>query len=382
MKKIIINIFASGVIFGGINAQEVSAESRDKGFAFYEETEENRGKEIKKDILSLLQAILEEEKKQTKLQEQILAKLDYLADEPKMVEVNGKKCLANSSPECFVMPITGDAKRIPVMRKWIENPTMENAINYYLWQTIYLNKAFNAGYAYHFSTMSVPNQFKGIPNYMERKGDSETTKQLKFITERTIKTKAKNMELLILLGENLAFDIENNQTIFNVYDKFTSLGIRVVYVFRTQENLKRFNETINAVPVKIYKERWSKIDQNNKIVSTNTYSGTKNIQVHITPMYVIKYDEKNKHFTQVLGAGRDSVNSLMETLPRSLIYWDVFKASDFSASRSDSGQAQSTLENLEKKFGKLEEGKAKTEEEKKAIKFKKILENEIKRGQK
>lgn len=347
-KKILMSLVVSSLLALPLLAENKKPQEKEgSGYAFYEDTEAPKKK--KGDLREIMEELLRESKKQTKIQEEILAHLKNQADVPQMVEVNGKECLANSSVDCFVMPITGDAKRIPVMKAWIENPTMENAIAYYRWQSVYLNKIFNAGYAYHTASMSVEHPFKGIPTYMEATGGYETTKQMRFVAEEVIKKHAKEMRIFILIGENIGFDIENNQNIFNIFDNFSKMGISVYYVFKNQESLKDFNEVIKAVPTKSYQERWEKISNEYKIVSPNTFKGSENIEVHITPMYILKYDSKNKHFSQVLGAGRDDFEDLMEALPRSLIYWDIEKPSVFSASKANKGQIKDTLENLDKK---------------------------------
>lgn len=371
-KKILMSLVASSLlVFPLLAENKQSQEKEGSGFAFYDDiTSEKNPK--KRDIGEILSRILKEQEKQTKIQEKILALMESQYDVPKMVKVNGKECLANSSVDCFVMPIAGDAKRIPVMKKWIENPTMENAIAYYRWQSVYLNKIFNAGYSYHTASMSIEHPFKGIPTYMEATGGYETTRQMRFITEEIIRKHAKEMKILILIGENIGFDIENNQSIFNIFDNFSEMGVSVYYVFKSQKALKDFNEVVKAVPTKSYQERWAKIDDKYKLVSPNTYKGNENIEVHITPMYILKYDSKDKHFSQVLGAGRDDFEGLMEALPRSLIYWDIEKPSEFSASKANRGQINDTLENLGKK--KIFED---DKERERAEKFKEKLKKEM-----
>lgn len=110
----------------------IGAERKDTrgGFLNYENNKTQNLTE--KDILL---NILAEQRKQTAIQSEILEILKITHDLPRKVVINGKECISNSSSDCFVMPIIGDAARLPVMRKWLENPTVENALEYYKWQS-------------------------------------------------------------------------------------------------------------------------------------------------------------------------------------------------------------------------------------------------------
>lgn len=126
--------------------------SNTKGFAFYEDSnssdKDNSIDKKTKLNANLLYEILLENKKQTKLLTDIRDILQKTHDpKPEKIVVNGKECIANSSAECFKMPLTAEAKKVPVLASWIQNPTMENAAKYLKWQAKYFNSINKGGYS-------------------------------------------------------------------------------------------------------------------------------------------------------------------------------------------------------------------------------------------
>lgn len=379
-KVLMVTAISLSVLLTNVCAKEGGKEEvrGGSGFTFYEDKapSDQKKKKTKLTVEELLQQILDSEKEQEKTQKEILALMKDQYDVPKMVKINGKECLANSSAECFVMPIAGDAKRIPVMRKWIEEPNIKNAIAYYKWQSVYFNKVMDAGYSLHFAGKSTDYKHIGVPTYMEKVGDYQEQDRLKKHKATVISRRyAKNMEVYILIGENAGFDVENKMSVFNIYQKLQKMGIKTKFVFKSKESLAKYNEMINAIIVKDFKKRWDAIPSSDKVISKNTFIGNEDIEVHITPMYILRYIDPTKtkrSYTQVIGAGKDNWREIIEGLPRSLILNKVAEPSEFSGSKADEAQMNEIDDYLDYV---IKTGNEERRESAKA--YKKVLEDRI-----
>jgi len=63
----------------------------------------------------------------------------------------GKKCLTNSSADCFVMPVVPEAQQVPVLKQFIRNPDLQSAKEWLRWFAKYQNKIGDIGYANSFA---------------------------------------------------------------------------------------------------------------------------------------------------------------------------------------------------------------------------------------
>lgn len=347
-----------------------------EGFLMYKNKEDGKGgKKTKRTVEELLADILDTEKEQLKVQKEILSLMKDQYDVPKMVKVNGKECLANSSAECFVMPITGDAKRIPVMRQWMENPTIENAIAYYKWQSKYFNQVIDSGYSLNFAGKSVDYPHSGVPTYMEKTGDYEEQDRFKKHVAKVIKKQSPYIEIYILMGKNSGFDVENKMSVFTIYENLRKMGIKTKFVFETKEDLAKYDEMISAVISDSFRDKWNKVPNTDKVISEATFGGSKTIEVHTTPMYIMRYSNPTikKGYTQVLGVGKDNWRDIFDGLQRSLMLWKVVKPDEFSGSKGNEAQLNDIMGSVNRVY---RDGNEKTKE--KAIKYKKVLEKRIK----
>lgn len=107
----------------------------------------------KESIVPILKELLKVAQEQKEIQQQIL---NLLSEEfhptPQKVVINGKECIANSNADCFVMPVTKDAQRIPVLKELIVNPTPETAKNYLQWQAKYFSTGpFQVGRSFQYA---------------------------------------------------------------------------------------------------------------------------------------------------------------------------------------------------------------------------------------
>ena len=162
MRSLLSLFIASSVLL----AAQTNTTKPETGWRFGEAPKEN----IKKiDIKKMLEKLLKIQKEQLKTQKEILAILKkQFAPEPKKIVVNGKECIENSSAECFKMPITPQAARIPVLKNWLENPTKENAKEWLRWQAKYFTQIFNVGNSLQFAIAQWGD--KAYPLSFEREG--------------------------------------------------------------------------------------------------------------------------------------------------------------------------------------------------------------------
>ena len=147
MKKIIVLILIfSTFIFA---SKKVPVE-RGWRFGEFNKKEENK---TKIDLAKVLLEILKLQREQLKVQKEILAKVKSIDKRvnPKPIIItkpDGTKCVANSSADCFLMPLAKDALRIPVLAKYLQNPTKENAKEWYRWLSEYFRRVSIATQSY------------------------------------------------------------------------------------------------------------------------------------------------------------------------------------------------------------------------------------------
>lgn len=382
LKKILALSLVSLICSAALQAKE--EEKIGRGWLQYEDAPQQKNEGNTKKIQErmsekdILLSILQEQKKQTKLQEEILHVLKVTNDLPEMIEVNGKKCLSNSSADCFKMPITKDAARIPVMRKWIEEPTVENAKAYYKWQSKLLNQVFDAGYSLNLASIATPPILGDVPKSVSD-GTADPLKQRDdYVFNNIIKKMSKDIELDILLGKTFGFDIDKAIRIFDIYDKYKSIGVKVRFVFPDQKALDNFAYSNKSAPAEIYGKRWAKIDSNDKVISPNTFKDP-NISVYITPMYILRLNDFKKkiHINQVIGVGNSEFKDIYKSTVNTLILNKVIEPKEING-------VNTQKENLKKMIIELDSATYINENKKKekAQYFKNLLEKEINNNEK
>lgn len=150
-------LILSAIIYSSVYAKDNKNANIEKGFRFGDfnsSKEEDLEKLNKKDIGKILILILKEEKKQskesikqTKLQEEIRDILQNEFDpKPKMITVNGKKCLENEDAECFKMPMINEIKGIPAIAEAYKKQTLPNIKKRELWYAKYTQVVLRDSY--------------------------------------------------------------------------------------------------------------------------------------------------------------------------------------------------------------------------------------------
>jgi hypothetical protein len=122
----------------------------ERGFRFGDvDTNKTEVPNTKRSVNDILEEILKVQNKQLDTQNKILEILQNEFDpQPKTIVVNGKECIENSTAECFKMPLLHpDGKKIPVLAKFVTEPSVESAKEYLKWHAKFLKSAFKGGEA-------------------------------------------------------------------------------------------------------------------------------------------------------------------------------------------------------------------------------------------
>jgi len=275
----------------------------------------------KDETVDILKKLLAESKKQTKLQEEIR---DILKNEfepqPKMITINGKECIENSSAECFKVPILNkDAQKIPVMKDYIQNPTQENAAKYMQWQAKLIENTLNVGYSMQFALSQ--HGTKAYPlDYQSGYFDTPTGEYQNILSKTNERVLNElNFELDIYLGKNPDLDLTSIEMIGKIIKSLGTDKVRII--FYSNEMKKLFDEaSIYSTISDLYKNIKSIVDKD-KFEKFNAYT---------TPAYIMIYTDKDgKKKSQTISVGRISENDLNSKLIQFANYKQLIKREDF-----------------------------------------------------
>jgi len=226
----------------------------EKGFYFYEDKNNTKKRKIVqrcdcKKIMKTLDSIDKSLKTQTKIQERILKILEDRFDpKPKVITVNGKKCVANSSAECFDMPLTPEAKRVPVLANLIKNPTLQTAARYLQWQAKYFKQIYRIGDSLpaaieQFGEKAYPINYKSS-TYNVLNGFNPQTKRTEEYLNKAIKD--LDIKFYIFYGVNKDLDIIGVYGLKKIIDKYSNA--RFTAIFKTKKSLQIFKDIVDILP--------------------------------------------------------------------------------------------------------------------------------------
>ncbi|NBK98420.1 MAG: hypothetical protein EOM50_10430 [Erysipelotrichia bacterium] len=287
-----------------------------KGWNLYFDTKkitpEESESELKKEPLSkkieldLLQKILDENRKQTKIQEKILTLLEEELDpKPKEVVVNGKKCIANSSADCFVYPMIAEARRVPVMAEFLKDPyDLKKAGEYLRWQAGLFNHAINIGNGLQFAyaqwgTKVYPVEtqsaaYTSIDGAFEAKILPEAEKEL-------ILSKKNILSFSIFVGKNPTMDIFSAKSILDVIKEYDQLDMEIIYF--DQKGKEVFEGALASVyNLKMF-PKWQSIKKEINPKKFEEY------EVFTSPSFVAKLKNNTKNEAQTILNGKIDITS-------------------------------------------------------------------------
>jgi len=254
------------------------------------------------DVKKLLAELLKVAKEQKSLQQKIY---NLLSEEfnptPKKVIINGKECIENSSKDCFVMPLTKDAKKIPVLKALLTNPTPETAKNWLQWYSVYMNRGpLKVGRSFEYAMNTYGD--KAYPMDITRSEVNTNTNELRSKQDKARKellNKKYNdgsLGMYIFLSNKSLdyFAITQLADIVNNIDNKKAIA----FLFRTEKEksdfLKAANGTINLKDVPII--------VNDKYFKAN--------HIYMTPTYLAVSHVKKDVKKQAVSIGRVSSDTL------------------------------------------------------------------------
>lgn len=275
----------------------------EKGFAFYIDDKNNKKqKKAKKDLkcdcnklLEKLESIEKENKEQTKIQTKIYELLESkIHPKAKMITVNGKKCLANSSRECYKMPIMGDMREIPAFVNWMNDPSPQNTYTYLRWQSKHIQEIGKRGASFPLAKAQFGKDAYPLPSkpmgYLDIKGFNIKDK----MTKNMILSNKDKFNFLIFFGKNKDLDIISAVSMIDLIKKYKDLNFTIIFKDKNSEKL--YHDTINS----IYASKMKTMLYSEKhIVDSKAF---KKYNIYTTPSVVV-VDNKEKK-AQTLSTGR------------------------------------------------------------------------------
>jgi hypothetical protein len=301
------------------------------------------GKEVEiKEKMSTAEKIkVEKEKKVEKLLqmqivklESIKSRLDYAYPNLtplKMKDENGKECVTNSSASCFYFPLQPEAQHVPVLAAWLSDPSPTNSREWLKWEAKYFN---------HLQQVSIGNRFaflSGGPNvyptdttsvYEESLTNPVSGKNKVERQRQIIESVSKKTGLMFFLGGNL--EIEESIDAYRSMRQYATTPwnkINTVFIVPSQEIknliLKKIERTYDPEVTKYWKGVTWKI-------SPEAFT---NFDIAVTPSIVATYKtEKGKVIWQNIYSGSTDVNSVRTGLIQFLVYNNIVKPVEMSAS--------------------------------------------------
>ncbi len=267
----------------------------ESGFAFYQDDKTDKQDTKKKHknkkcdcnhIMETINKMLKESKKQTKIQQKILDLISNEIDpKPKIITVNGKKCIENSSAECFKMPITSEAKKTPALKAWMENPSIENTVTYLRWQSKFLTEVFKRGDSF---PMAIAEQgSKAYPLLVNDGGyiDLFGYSPVKQAKNKLMIEQFKKIPIFIFFGLNKDLDLVSIVNLKELIKKYKNLDITIV--FENEHSKELFDSVISGV----YGTKKSKeLFYGSKIMIDSSLS--KELNVYTTPAILVNDNDK------------------------------------------------------------------------------------------
>ena len=261
----------------------------ERGFYFYEDTNNTKKRKIVqrcdcKKIIKTLDSIDKSLKTQTKIQEKILKILEERFDpKPKVIMVNGKKCVANSSAECFDMPLTPEAKRVPVLANLIKNPSLQTAARYLQWQAKYFKQIYRIGDSLpaavtQFGAKAYPLNYKSS-SYNVLNGFDPRDKATRIYLNKAIKE--NKLHFLVFFGINKDLDIIG---VYGIKKRIeTYPNVKVQAIFKTPKSEQIFKDIISILPAN------QKLKKIRTIIAPSKF---KQLDIFTTPTILVLRNKK------------------------------------------------------------------------------------------
>jgi hypothetical protein len=320
-KVITISLCASFLFAAQNSSDENKKKGAERGAFFYEFNESNNSNESSvknntpsstqntigqnESAIPILKELLKVAKEQRDIQREIL---NLLSEEfhptPKKVVINGKECIANSSADCFVMPVTKEAEKIPVLKELIVSPSPETAKNYLQWQAKYFSTGpFKVGRSFEYAMNTWGEE--AYPMDMSRPHVNTTYNTLSSKQEehrQILLNKlyaSKKIGLYIFL-QSQSLDYFSLEHISGIIDKIDSKKA-VTLVFKDEADKRNVFKSIQNTQI-ANRLNGTAILVDKKVFDVNN--------IYMTPTYTIAIKTANDAKKQAVAIGRISSDEL------------------------------------------------------------------------
>lgn len=316
MKKIVISILVAVYLIA--NENEIGNKTIEKGFDFKngDNSVQNQNDD---NGLNYLKQILEENKKQTLIQKEILDLLKKQNETTKKIITlqDGTKCEANSTPECFdygsLIDNNPEVNKVGVLKDFLNNPyDLSKASKYMQWYGKLLNHSYNVGNALVFATEQFGNEANPMPLYRDS-FDTADGKYFKDIKSENIKNyilnEQKNFKLKIFIGLEKGLDIFSFPSLIGFLDDYKALkNIQIIYLDKETKNI--VESGINDIYSNKIKSSWNNIEKIEDFdkKSVNKYS------IYTSPSVVIEYLKDKDMYVQTIYTGKIFTNKLEQKI--------------------------------------------------------------------
>lgn len=250
----------------------------ESGFRFGDKGDMAEEGEAEKMNRASLEELIKIEREQLKVQKRILALIEQQVD-PKpetITRKDGSKCIANSSADCFKMPLEPFAKRIPVLANWVTNPSKETGKEWLRWQATYFNHVFKSANAARFAIAQYGNE--AYPTSYQHAG-FETAKGANSVMLNAAKAHLVNamhdkVHLFLFMGMNSDMDLLSYLSYAKLKAKLPD--VKMTIVFYSEEAKGVFDDMVRTLP----QELQSFSDHTEQIVNRSYF---KKYGIYTTP---------------------------------------------------------------------------------------------------
>jgi len=324
--------------------------SDEDGFAFYQDDKNVKTikKQNKKDtcsctkIMEKLSSIEKEEKRQTEIQEEILKLISQeINPKEEIITVNGKRCIKNSSADCYKMVINGKMEEIPAFVKWMDKPSMQNTANYLQWQAEHLKEIFKRGDSFplamaQFGEKAYPMSYRG-EGHRNILGYNNYDKMIKNL----ILSLKADYKFLIFFGFNKDLDIMNTDKTLSLLEEYGDLDFTIIFKDKLSQTL--FNDTLKSI---FSKKMQDIVFSEKHVIDEKAF---KKYQIFTTPSIVI-VDTKEKR-SQTLSNGNIRQKVFEKTIKNYLEYHNKLDYSKLNTYKNWDARTNRKSDYFKNKYG-------------------------------
>jgi hypothetical protein len=364
MKKIILILSIVSIAILNAKVEKINTTKRyEKGWWWYEETyhdkDKNKTKIIKYKVSPAEKLKIEKEEQTNKLLKMMVKQQIELKKQNeelknltkkikdrlkyafpyttplKIKDKNGKECIANSSADCFILPVIAEAQHVPVFKKFLRNPSPENSKDWLKWQAKYFNHLRSISTGLRFSFLKNGSDvYKTSTDYSY--GDNpyfSKSETFKAVREAKIIHKYKDkIGFLFFIGQNF-----NYEKIADIYKSFTNFNstflsdMSKAIIFPSEEAK---NNVLNYINVELKNKGYYEIveffDSIKKVVKPELY---KKYNIRLTPSTVLFYKDKKSYWQTIL-TGNVSPDFIRQNTMKFLKYYKIVEEKEMGADKN------------------------------------------------